>query len=121
MIFVPLFSFNFLAPAATHAYRFHVLISRSFATILFFLFCTIKPNKMIRAIFGEISYFTNYLFNFKILKKPFITLFKPGHLPRHIGFIMDGNRRFAKENGILTSEGHRAGVKALADVCDFGF
>jgi short-chain Z-isoprenyl diphosphate synthase len=30
-------------------------------------------------------------------------------LPRHIGVILDGNRRWAKASGADTSEGHRAG------------
>ncbi len=30
-------------------------------------------------------------------------------VPRHIGVILDGNRRWAKESGLLASEGHRAG------------
>jgi len=34
-------------------------------------------------------------------------------LPRHIGFIMDGNRRWAAERGLPTIEGHRAGFEAL--------
>jgi undecaprenyl diphosphate synthase len=38
---------------------------------------------------------------------------QPGELPRHIGFIMDGNRRWAKQHGLLPVEGHRAGFEAL--------
>jgi len=30
-------------------------------------------------------------------------------LPKHIGFIMDGNRRWAREHGLSTLEGHRRG------------
>jgi undecaprenyl diphosphate synthase len=33
--------------------------------------------------------------------------------PKHIGFIMDGNRRWAKQNQLSTLEGHTAGSKAL--------
>lgn len=33
--------------------------------------------------------------------------------PLCVGFIMDGNRRWAKEKGIPTFEGHRAGFTAL--------
>ena len=32
-----------------------------------------------------------------------------------IGFIMDGNRRWAKEQGLLTYEGHRKGGEVLAE------
>lgn len=37
-------------------------------------------------------------------------------LPRHLGFIIDGNRRWAKQHGIPTYEGHLAGYNALKDV-----
>lgn len=33
------------------------------------------------------------------------------HLPAHIGFILDGHRRWAKENGLPPLEGHRHGYK----------
>jgi undecaprenyl diphosphate synthase len=33
--------------------------------------------------------------------------------PRHLGIIMDGNRRWAKEQGVTVLEGHRAGYRAL--------
>lgn len=36
--------------------------------------------------------------------------------PKHIGIIMDGNRRFAKAKGIPTLEGHRAGYEKLREV-----
>lgn len=38
------------------------------------------------------------------------------NLPRHIGFIVDGNRRWAKQHGLPTYEGHLAGYNALKDV-----
>lgn len=41
-------------------------------------------------------------------------------LPTHLGFIMDGNRRWAKTRGLPTLEGHRKGfnaVTALIDAC----
>ncbi|WP_332714568.1 isoprenyl transferase [Pelagibacterium mangrovi] len=34
-------------------------------------------------------------------------------IPRHIGVIMDGNGRWAKQRGLSRSEGHRAGVEAV--------
>lgn len=38
--------------------------------------------------------------------------------PRHIGYILDGNRRWAKKHGLPTYEGHLAGYNALKDVID---
>lgn len=36
--------------------------------------------------------------------------------PRHIGYIVDGNRRWAKNHGLPTYEGHLAGYNAIQDV-----
>ena len=38
------------------------------------------------------------------------------HVPRHIGYILDGNRRWAKKHGLPTYEGHLAGYNTLKDV-----
>ena len=37
-------------------------------------------------------------------------------IPQHIGFIVDGNRRWAKEKGLSAYEGHLAGYKSLKEV-----
>lgn len=37
-------------------------------------------------------------------------------IPHHIGFIIDGNRRWAKKHGLPPYEGHLAGYNALKDV-----
>ena len=37
-------------------------------------------------------------------------------IPNHVGFIIDGNRRWAKAHGLPTYEGHLAGHNALKDV-----
>ena len=37
-------------------------------------------------------------------------------VPEHIGFIVDGNRRWAKKHGLPSYEGHLAGYNALKDV-----
>ncbi len=34
-------------------------------------------------------------------------------IPKHIGFILDGNRRWAKENGLQNIDGHRQGFENL--------
>lgn len=38
--------------------------------------------------------------------------------PVHIGYILDGNRRWAKKHGLPTYEGHLAGYNALKDVIE---
>ena len=40
------------------------------------------------------------------------------NVPVHIGYILDGNRRWAKKHGLPTYEGHIAGVTALEDVIE---
>lgn len=37
-------------------------------------------------------------------------------LPRHVGYIVDGNRRWAKAHGLPVYEGHLAGYTALKEV-----
>lgn len=40
------------------------------------------------------------------------------NIPNHVGYILDGNRRWAKKHGLPTYEGHLAGYSALKDVID---
>lgn len=39
-------------------------------------------------------------------------------VPRHVGYILDGNRRWAKKYGLPTYEGHLAGYNSLKDVIE---
>jgi ditrans,polycis-polyprenyl diphosphate synthase len=48
------------------------------------------------------------------LEKTICSILKAGELPSHIGFIMDGNRRYAKKLKLKsTLEGHALGLRAL--------
>ncbi len=40
------------------------------------------------------------------------------HLPRHIALIMDGNGRWAQQQGLPRIEGHRAGVTSVRRVTE---
>jgi undecaprenyl diphosphate synthase len=40
------------------------------------------------------------------------------NIPKHIGIIMDGNRRWATQKGLSVNEGHEAGAKALEILID---
>ena len=42
----------------------------------------------------------------------------PARMPKHIAFIMDGNRRWAKNNNKDKLEGHRAGAKTIRHVLE---
>ena len=37
-------------------------------------------------------------------------------VPRHLGLILDGNRRWAKEHGVPVYEGHKAGYKTVETI-----
>ena len=40
------------------------------------------------------------------------------NIPKHIGIIMDGNRRWAAKKGLSAIKGHEAGVKALVEIVE---
>lgn len=42
-------------------------------------------------------------------------------MPKHIGYVVDGNRRWAKKHGLPTYEGHLAGYNAVQDVAKATF
>lgn len=42
-------------------------------------------------------------------------------LPKHIGYIVDGNRRWAREHGLPAYEGHIAGYSAVQEVVQASF
>ncbi|MBD4582338.1 isoprenyl transferase, partial [Xanthomonas citri pv. citri] len=39
----------------------------------------------------------------------------PERLPRHIGVLVDGNRRWARAFGASTQQGHQAGAERILD------
>ncbi|GAB6024020.1 hypothetical protein CHUAL_008743 [Chamberlinius hualienensis] len=45
-----------------------------------------------------------------------IRVMREGEIPRHIAFIPDGNRRFAKNNKLVTKEGHTLGKDKLIQI-----
>lgn len=50
------------------------------------------------------------------LREILIGAIRQGKVPRHIAFVMDGNRRYARSHRIETVEGHNLGFEALARV-----
>lgn len=42
-------------------------------------------------------------------------------VPKHVGFIVDGNRRWAKQHGLPVYEGHMAGYNAIHEVAGAAF
>jgi ditrans,polycis-polyprenyl diphosphate synthase len=45
-------------------------------------------------------------------------ILRVGPVPQHVAFIMDGNRRFAKQNHQETREGHNAGFQSLSHILE---
>lgn len=45
-------------------------------------------------------------------------ILRAGAIPKHVAFIMDGNRRFAKEKQVTRAAGHLAGFEKLATVLE---
>merc|ERR1712002_862613 len=44
------------------------------------------------------------------------SILKAGPLPEHVGFIMDGNRRYARSRSLKTIDGHSQGFEKLGEV-----
>ena len=41
------------------------------------------------------------------------------NLPKHIGIIMDGNGRWAKQRGLNRWDGHKEGANVFREICDY--
>ncbi len=56
---------------------------------------------------------------YKAYEKKLLDIVKKGKIPEHVGIIMDGNRRFAKELGLGAVEGHEKGRDKLEEVLEW--
>ncbi|KAF2739606.1 dehydrodolichyl diphosphate synthase [Polyplosphaeria fusca] len=52
------------------------------------------------------------------LREILIGALRQGPIPNHVAFVMDGNRRFARDHHIETVEGHSLGFEALARILE---
>merc|ERR1711964_759329 len=52
------------------------------------------------------------------LRSVLIGALRQGPMPKHVAFVMDGNRRYAKTHRIETVEGHNLGFEALAKILE---
>ena len=58
-------------------------------------------------------------FLYRVYERVLWSQIKLGPKPHHIGLIVDGNRRFAKIEGLASNEGHNAGSKKLEDFLEW--
>lgn len=63
--------------------------------------------------------FPGHEYSLSLIKTVFSNIIKTSNnVPQHIGFIMDGNRRFARKSGISISEGHEAGFHSMSQILE---
>ncbi|EGV63983.1 cis-prenyltransferase [Yamadazyma tenuis] len=65
-----------------------------------------------------ISTFPGYNWLLTKVKKSFGAVVREGPIPRHVGIIMDGNRRYARTHNIELKEGHSLGFESMASVLE---
>lgn len=68
-----------------------------------------SSNRATQLIEGFISF----------LRRCICSVLSIGPLPRHVAFIMDGNRRYAKKQGLQEGAGHRVGFLALMNILKY--
>lgn len=63
--------------------------------------------------------FPGHEYSLSLIKTVFSNIIKTSNnVPQHIGFIMDGNRRYARKSGIPISEGHEAGFHSMSQILE---
>ena len=75
-------------------------------------------------LFGSVPYGDHIIWTMSWIRKSDKTwmqraseyVLKAGPIPRHVAFIMDGNRRYASKNSLDRAEGHLMGFDKLAEV-----
>lgn len=65
-----------------------------------------------------VSTFPGYSLLMRQVKRVIGSISRTGPVPPHIGLIMDGNRRFAKNHHIELKEGHNMGFDSMAAVLE---
>lgn len=64
-------------------------------------------------LFNPSRIFSNITSHFQSL---ILRILRAGPVPRHVAFVMDGNRRFARERGWVVRRGHEEGFESLKSV-----
>ena len=58
---------------------------------------------------------------YSLYERRLLASLDPDQVPRHVGVILDGNRRWARASGASASSGHQAGadkIERLLEWCD---
>ena len=50
---------------------------------------------------------------YSLYERRLLSSLDPGQVPRHVGVILDGNRRWARASGATASSGHQAGADKI--------
>lgn len=74
-------------------------------------------HKLVKLITG----FPLALYLIAFIKDWVVAIAKTGPIPRHVGFIMDGNRRFAKQHQLKLAQGHEQGAETLIKLLDVSY
>ncbi|KAK6241422.1 hypothetical protein SCA6_006811 [Theobroma cacao] len=56
----------------------------------------------------------------RFLRKCIFSVLSVGPVPAHVAFIMDGNRRYARQHNLKEGAGHDAGFSALMSMVSYG-
>ncbi|RKP23707.1 dehydrodolichyl diphosphate synthase [Syncephalis pseudoplumigaleata] len=54
-----------------------------------------------------------------LARRACLELLRHGEVPRHIAFIMDGNRRYARKCSVTPGEGHHEGFQKLEQILEW--
>lgn len=65
-----------------------------------------------------ISTFPGYGLAVSKIKRILGAIMRTGPVPRHVGVVMDGNRRYAKTHNIELKEGHNLGFDSMANILE---
>ncbi len=63
----------------------------------------------------KMSWIKEERYSYSWLESICLRILKCGNIPRHVAFIMDGNRRYAKRLGLEKIQGHAQGFDKLAE------
>lgn len=56
---------------------------------------------------------------YRAYERKLLEVVKKGPIPKHLAIIMDGNRRFAQQLGLVPTEGHKYGRDKLEELMDW--